>query len=162
MNYVVLDSGQLFASQVATANCVYDIRYVFDLQGNVVVIPDGCVLRFCGGMLTNGTISSNDLTIQAPLTKIFNSVTFIGAFVNGMTFEIEWFVDNYENEFIVNQTKILGRCSTTRQMGSCGGTAANGWSVTELQLVCGAVGHLCRILQVATFMWASGISVLLV
>lgn len=105
MVFKVLDSSQLFGSQVVTNNCVYDIRDVFDLQGNVVVIPDGCVLRFSGGMLTNGTISSNDLTIQAPLTKIFTNVSFVGSFVNGMTFEIEWFVAEYENEFHINSTK---------------------------------------------------------
>lgn len=38
-------------------NIIYEIRYDFDLNGEEVTIPEGCVLDFQGGKIVNGTIN---------------------------------------------------------------------------------------------------------
>ena len=37
-------------------NTIYEIRYDFDLNGNEITIPEGCVLDFQGGKFINGSI----------------------------------------------------------------------------------------------------------
>lgn len=56
MNKVVLDKNLTFAEQVTGANTIYEIRDSFNLGGNAVTIPSGCVLLFEGGHVFNGTI----------------------------------------------------------------------------------------------------------
>lgn len=105
MTYKILDDNQTFAAQVTTPNTIYEIRYDFGLSNATVTIPDNCVLKFNGGKLSNGTIQANNCRIEASLVPIFSNVTFDGNFLNGMTFEIEWFVSNYETFFNVSSTK---------------------------------------------------------
>ena len=56
--YTILhnDDKLPFASQVTKPNTVYEIRNDFDLGGNRVIIPEGCVLKFSGGKLFNNKI----------------------------------------------------------------------------------------------------------
>lgn len=61
-----------FINQVKDKNTIYEIRDVFDLGGATVTIPEGCVLRFLGGRITNGTIIGNRTSIQAPDIQIFS------------------------------------------------------------------------------------------
>ena len=105
MDYKLLNNNSSFASQVTNANTFYEIHDNFSLNGQTVVIPDNCVLRFNGGSLSNGVLASDGLKIEAPLSKIFDGVTFQGNFLNGMTFQIEWFVSNYETFFNTNSIK---------------------------------------------------------
>ena len=56
MGFVVLDKDKTFAEQVTQENTIYEIRYDFDLGGLPKEIPAGCVLKFEGGSLRNGTI----------------------------------------------------------------------------------------------------------
>ena len=44
-------------------NTIYEIRYNFNLGGNVVEIPDNCALNFNGGSLVNGEIIGNNTFI---------------------------------------------------------------------------------------------------
>lgn len=37
-------------------NTIYEIRYDFDLNGATITIPDNCVLKFEGGIFSNGNI----------------------------------------------------------------------------------------------------------
>lgn len=57
-NYIILRETATFAQQVIVANCIYEIRYDFDLGGQTVTIPSGCVLRFNGGRISNGKIAT--------------------------------------------------------------------------------------------------------
>lgn len=41
-------------------NTIYEIRYDFDLNGAEINIPEGCVLKFEGGSLSNGSIRFNN------------------------------------------------------------------------------------------------------
>lgn len=58
MGYLVLKKNKTFAEQVTEENTIYEIRYDFNLNSATVVIPSGCVLKFNGGKLQNGTIST--------------------------------------------------------------------------------------------------------
>ena len=66
MGYVILRKGgsNTFANQVTAANTIYEIRYDFDLGGDSVTIPNGCVLKFNGGKLSNGTLVLNNTQIE--------------------------------------------------------------------------------------------------
>lgn len=56
MGYVILRKNKTFAEQVTAENTIYEIRYDFDLDSASVTIPSGCVLKFNGGGLNNGTL----------------------------------------------------------------------------------------------------------
>ena len=70
MGYVILRKNKTFAEQVTKANTIYEIRYDFDLNGEKITIPEGCVLDFQGGSLSNGNIIANRISI-------INKVKFI-------------------------------------------------------------------------------------
>ena len=58
---IVLDDGVykniLTQDMINKSNTIYEIRYDFDLNGEEITIPEGCVLDFQGGKITNGTIN---------------------------------------------------------------------------------------------------------
>lgn len=66
MGYVVLDKDKTFAEQVTQENTIYEIRYDFDLGGvtNPDPLPAGCVLKFEGGSLKNGTIKGTNTVLS--------------------------------------------------------------------------------------------------
>ena len=45
------------------ANTVYEIRYDFDLNGAEITVPEGCVLKFDGGKISNGVLIFNNTYI---------------------------------------------------------------------------------------------------
>ena len=67
MGYVIVRKGSTFASQVTQQNTLYEIRYTFDLGGATVTIPEGAVLKFVGGKLTNGKL------VLSPFVNIFGT-----------------------------------------------------------------------------------------
>jgi hypothetical protein len=80
MGYLVLDKDATFASQVTTANTIYEIRYDYDLNGQTVTIPANCVLKFNGGKLVNGTLVGVSTALDGDYH--FDGVTFSGNFTN--------------------------------------------------------------------------------
>lgn len=61
---VVLKSNLPFAEQVQETNCIYVIKWDFDLDGNTMTIPVNCVLKFEGGSLSNGTVVFNNTELS--------------------------------------------------------------------------------------------------
>lgn len=57
---VVLKGNQSFASQVTEPDMKYIIRWDFDLNDEVVTVPENCILEFDGGSLDNGVIVGQD------------------------------------------------------------------------------------------------------
>lgn len=53
------DKNVLTQDMINSVNIIYEIRYDFDLNGQEITIPEGCVLDFKGGNLSNGIINSN-------------------------------------------------------------------------------------------------------
>lgn len=102
LGYVILRKNKTFAQQVTATNTVYEIRYDFDLGAASVTIPAGCVLKFNGGSVVNGTIVGNKTIIDSETVKIFGMNTNLsGTFKNGRIYT-EWFggvadgaTDNY-------------------------------------------------------------------
>ena len=58
------------------SNCIYEIRYDFDLDGKTIEVPENCTLKFEGGSLSNGTIYANK-------TDIINSNNSINCSLTG-------------------------------------------------------------------------------
>lgn len=62
----------LTQTMVGKENVIYHIQYDYNLNGQTIIIPEGCVLLFEGGSISNGTIIGNNTKINAGLQKIFN------------------------------------------------------------------------------------------
>lgn len=77
---VRLRKNKPFAEQVTKPNTVYKIRHTFDLGGDTVVIPKGCVLKFKRGKLINGTLILDDTYLEG--TKGFQEVVLEGTCTN--------------------------------------------------------------------------------
>lgn len=69
----------LFQGMIAQANIIYEIRYDYNLNGNTVTIPEGCILDMRGGSVTNGTINCVDtIIISTDASKL--DVTLTGTY----------------------------------------------------------------------------------
>lgn len=89
MGYVILRKNKTFAEQVTKTNTIYEIRYDLDLGGENVTIPTGCVLKFEGGSLDNGTLVGQTTAIEASIVQIFgDTLSFSGSF---QMLKLEWF-----------------------------------------------------------------------
>ena len=54
----MVDSNNILTQDMINEpNTIYEIRYDFDLNGQEIIVPDNCVLKFEGGYLKNGTLS---------------------------------------------------------------------------------------------------------
>lgn len=72
-------------------NTIYEIRYDFDLNGEEITIPEGCILFFIGGNLNNGVLNGNSTCIYASAYHIFKeNLSIKGTYNNDKVF-CEWF-----------------------------------------------------------------------
>lgn len=62
----------LTKDMINKSNTIYEIRYDFDLNGEEITVPEGCILDFQGGSLNNGVIVGNNTAIQSSPIKIFD------------------------------------------------------------------------------------------
>jgi len=86
---VVLTPNKGFGEQLKSANTIYEIRYVFDLRGAIVNVPEGCELKFEGGMLRNGTLDGHNTIISSPARKCFGgNIQFKGSWQG--PFNMQW------------------------------------------------------------------------
>lgn len=49
-------------------NTIYEIRYDYDLNGTEITIPEGCILNFIGGRLTNGILNFNNTLLNGEIS----------------------------------------------------------------------------------------------
>ena len=61
-------------------NTIYHIQYDYDLNGKMIVIPEGCILKFEGGSLKNGTLYGNNTIISSLPYYIFKDIIFKGTY----------------------------------------------------------------------------------
>lgn len=87
----ILRTGETFAEQITEADTIYVIRYDFDLDGEEVTIPAGCVLEFDGGSISNGTLNGDNTVIWSGLEKIFETDITIGGTWKVKRGYAEWF-----------------------------------------------------------------------
>lgn len=71
----VLKGNHSFASQVTEPNMKYVIKHNFVLDGGSITIPEGCLLEFDGGAISNGTLvgQSTILIYNQPLNDILTA-----------------------------------------------------------------------------------------
>lgn len=108
MGYKILRKDASFASQVTDTNTIYEIRYPFNLNGATVNIPAGCVLRFNGGKLANGTLEGNETEIDSGVVEIFDGITIGGTWKVSRIYS-KWFADDnktVENALALNNANI--------------------------------------------------------
>lgn len=79
----------LTADMLNEANTIYEIRYDFDLNGETVEIPEGCTLKFCGGILKYGTINCSSTIINSKPIHVFYNVILQGSIIGDVI--INWF-----------------------------------------------------------------------
>lgn len=88
---IVSDKNVLTQAMMQDANTIYVIQYDYDLNGQSITVPSGCVLQFEGGSLSNGTLVGNDTAIKADIIKIFSTdVTLSGSWSVDISYA-EWF-----------------------------------------------------------------------
>lgn len=90
MTKIILNKEKSFASQLTEENTIYEIRYNYNLNGTVTV-PKGCILKFEGGMLSNGTLVGQNTKIQAPAYTIFHTTLRLNGTWVIQEIPIEWF-----------------------------------------------------------------------
>lgn len=101
MGYVILRKNKSFTEQVTKENTIYEIRYEFDLNDTEVAIPKGCVLKFEGGKISNGTLVGNNTKIQSVPNLIFSNIILSGIWNANCAFS-SWFACG---DLILNDNK---------------------------------------------------------
>lgn len=85
---------------------IVEVRYAFDLGGDVLNLPDGCTLKFEGGIISNGTIKGNGVSIIAGNMQVFRDITFDGHWIGSLN--ALWVGatpndENFDNSAILNK-----------------------------------------------------------
>lgn len=81
----------LTQEMINDVNTIYEIRYDFDLNGQEIAIPEGCVLDFKGGSLSNGVLNGIiKINVINKYDIIFNDIIIEGTIVN-KDIEASWF-----------------------------------------------------------------------
>lgn len=89
MGYIILRKDKLFKEQLIQFNTIYEIRYDFDLRGEIVEIPENCTLKFEGGSVKNGTITLQN-TLLLGNVQIFCQLSNSSTIKNSNVV-IDWF-----------------------------------------------------------------------
>ena len=107
---------------VSQGNTIYHIQYDYDLRGATITIPDGCVLQFDGGSISNGTLVGSATSINAGAGQIFgDNVTIAG----------EWRCrDIYDSWFAMSEA--VGANNSSNLQNLCNLTSDNATGVIHL------------------------------
>lgn len=94
-----LKRGFLLANQINNENTIYNVKCDIDLNGEKITLPSGCVLKFDGGSIRNGSIVGNHTQIIAQKLTIFDSVSIEGTWdVPEIT--SDWFACKKDNDLV--------------------------------------------------------------
>lgn len=80
-----------FIELVPDANGVYLINQNLDLEGGVLSIPQGKVLRIDGAVISNGSIEGNGSCVEAPNIKIFETDVYLKGNWTNHQLPVEWY-----------------------------------------------------------------------
>jgi hypothetical protein len=86
----------LTQAMVNTANTIYHIQYDYDLNGETITLPAGCVLEFEGGSLANGTLAGSNTAIDADNVVIFGDDIIVSG---------TWLIPNIYSDWFANITE---------------------------------------------------------
>lgn len=70
-------------------NTIYVLQYDYNLNGQTITIPSGCVLLFEGGSISNGTLSGANTTLRGAIEHVFNNLNIVGSWTND--FKLSYF-----------------------------------------------------------------------
>lgn len=79
---VTADGNVLTQEMIENANTVYEIRYDYDLNGETIEIPEGCIVKFEGGSLANGHINWGDNNCELHGNPIFSNIETEGRVIS--------------------------------------------------------------------------------
>ena len=99
---IVQERNVLTQEMMAEPNTIYEIRYDFDLSGETINVPEGCVLKFEGGSLKNGTVNFNNTEL---LGNVLFNTTVTGTCKNN-TIYVDWFA-KFENAISISENKVI-------------------------------------------------------
>lgn len=77
----------LMPNMINKSNTIYEIRYDFNLDGEEITIPEGCVLKFNGGILRNGNIYLNNTKLISDSIAL-KDIVIKSLDVNRNTFDV--------------------------------------------------------------------------
>ena len=95
----------LTQAMVNTANTIYHIQYDYDLNGQTITLPAGCVLEFDGGSLANGTIVFNVTIIKAEGIAFKSNITISTSSTLAGDVKVGWFA-GVENDSVKLNTLL--------------------------------------------------------
>lgn len=84
------DINLLTQQMINKPNTIYEIQYDFDLNNQEITIPEGCVLDFKGGSLSNGILNGNNTNIQSYPIFILHNIKIKGNYSIEKVYA-EWF-----------------------------------------------------------------------
>lgn len=100
-NVIVCEKDRNLSSQITLPNTTYVICYDFDINKEVLTIPEGCLLKFKGGRIKNGQILFNKTRIESKDAGIFYN---INAKIIGLPVQkearIDWFTNSDNNDYV--------------------------------------------------------------
>lgn len=102
----------LTQNMINKSNTIYEIRYDFDLNGQEITIPEGCVLDFQGGSISNGNIIGNELIVQNAY-NVFNEINITGTFKSDIPLQAFGYLNNPKYNFSI----LYKAFQTARQTG---------------------------------------------
>lgn len=98
MGYIILRKNMmnnvnlLEQSMINKPNTIYEVRYLFCLDGNTITLPSNCKIIFNGGQFNNGTVNLNKAKLINLFTdKDFGTANNDGDYAVGQKL---WFVDD--------------------------------------------------------------------
>ena len=94
----IVKMNYLTQSMISKENTIYIVQYSYNLNGQTITIPSGCVLKFEGGSISNGSIKGTDTNIIAPQIRIFNTILLSGTWKVRDIFD-DWFDFNATTNF---------------------------------------------------------------
>lgn len=102
----------LTQNMINNPNTIYHIQYDYNLSGQTITVPNGCVLLFEGGSISNGTLKGSSTIILGETNHIFINLNVLGTW--GNSFKLSYFNKpelNY-NSFIDIQKGINAIANT--------------------------------------------------
>lgn len=80
----------LTQQMVSYPHTIYHLQYDYNLNGETIIIPEGCTILFEGGSISNGIINGVNTLICAGKVKIFENIKITGTFKNRES-KVSWF-----------------------------------------------------------------------
>lgn len=86
---ITYSTNFLTQAMLSKENTIYIIQYDYNLNGQTITIPSGCVLLFEGGSISNGTLSGANTTLRGAIEHVFNNLNIVGSWTND--FKLSYF-----------------------------------------------------------------------